>query len=156
MGPETKRRFGASNVEAATRLSVRPARVPLDLAAETAQIRDLPRKVANRDFETATDVHRIRRVVFLGGERDGLGAIIDIQKLASRGAVTPERHAPPARIRSVGDINATYQTSESCLTFSTLRGRPLAATFAAVTLLSDLDAFYLEHRRCGAAPRFRV
>src|SRR4051794_29813255 len=81
---EAEESLGARCVELPARLPVRHRRVPHDLSAETGQIGDRLRELADRRFDARAEVHRLPAVVALRGQQEALGAILDVQELACR------------------------------------------------------------------------
>ncbi len=64
--------------------------VPDDLAGVAGRIGDRACELANRDLVAGAEVHRVCAVVLLRRQRQALGAILDVQELPRRRAVTPE------------------------------------------------------------------
>src|SRR5438876_6372660 len=85
--------MGAARVEAPTRLAVRHRAVPLDLACEAGEVRDLFRELANRDLDARTEVDRVGAVVAIRGEHEPFDAVVHVQELTRRRAVAPKGDA---------------------------------------------------------------
>src|SRR5687768_9345755 len=68
---------GAGGVHAPPGLAVGPARVPATFAAVAGQLGDQFRQGPDRDLPSGSQVHRLRRVVPLGGRDDPLGRVPD-------------------------------------------------------------------------------
>src|SRR3954454_19786727 len=73
--------FGPRHVESSPRLTVRLARVPADLPAETGVVHDEMNEVLDADLPAATEIDRFPAVVLLRGEHDCLGRIVDVEEL---------------------------------------------------------------------------
>src|SRR5687768_17827347 len=101
---ESEELRGAAGVEHAPRLAVRLGRVPYDLAAESGLARDDPREIADQHFLAATEVHRFGAVVALRGGDDSLGRVLDIEELARRRAVAPQRDRGTLRLHRLDEL----------------------------------------------------
>ena len=90
-GLEAEALARARDVEAPARLAVRLAGVPDEAARRSRSARAISvGQVADRDLVAAAEVHRVARVVALGGEHDPLGGVLDVEELARRRAVAPQ------------------------------------------------------------------
>src|SRR3954453_22796190 len=81
---EAEQCLGTRRVELATRLPVRPRRIPDDLALVPRQLCDELSELSDRDLLTGAEVHRLVAVVALRSEPDAVGAVLDVQELACR------------------------------------------------------------------------
>src|ERR1700760_3492238 len=81
----------AGYVELAPGLTVGLRRIPDDLAAEPDPGGDCPCQIADGDLLAGTEIHRLPLVVLLRGDDDALGGILDIEKLARRRSIAPQR-----------------------------------------------------------------
>src|SRR6266540_5027299 len=82
----------ARGVDAPPRLSIRLRGVPFDSSGEADHVRDERRELADRDLLRRAEVHRISTVVAVAGEHERLGAVVDVEELARRRAVSPQNH----------------------------------------------------------------
>ncbi|SRR6266487_975710 len=80
---------GSGHVEHTARLAVGLGRIEDEATGESAEFSDELRKVSNANLESRTDVDRLRRIVALRGQHDGLRTVLDEQKLARRVAGAP-------------------------------------------------------------------
>ena len=87
---EAEELLGPLDVEPAPRLAVRLRVVPDDLAGVAGRLGDHGRELADRDLVAGAEVDRVRTVVVLRGQPEALGAILDVEELPRRRAVTPE------------------------------------------------------------------
>src|SRR6187397_1144947 len=85
--PQRRRRLPAEEVaraacvEAAARLPVRHRAVPGDAACEARDVGDELGEVADRDLVAGAKVDRLAAVVALGGERQPVDAVVDVEEL---------------------------------------------------------------------------
>src|SRR5438552_17808487 len=84
--------FRAGRIEAPARLSVRLRRIPLDDTLVSDAARNQLCKIGDADLDPAADVHRLRTVIQLRCSYDSLRGVLNVEKLARRRAVSPERH----------------------------------------------------------------
>src|SRR5262245_20528671 len=78
---EAELALGAAHVQAAARLTVRSAGVPADLTSVAAKVADHFRQFPDGDLLARTEVDGVRLIVAFGGQDDGLGGVVDEQKL---------------------------------------------------------------------------
>src|SRR3954454_24135496 len=90
---EAEQLLRAGGIELATRLTVRHRRVPHELAFESRQLADQLRELANRGLYPRAEVHRFGAVVAVRREQQTLCRVVDVQELACRGPVAPQREA---------------------------------------------------------------
>src|SRR5438552_15615102 len=76
-GPRTEAELtqGTTRIQAAARLAVRFRGVPPDFPLEAAQLANHFHHGANGDFLPGANVDRLRFVIMLSGEHDGLGGV---------------------------------------------------------------------------------
>ena len=86
----------AACVETAARLPVRHRAVPRDPALEAGDVGDELGEIADRDLVAGTEVDRLPAVVALGGERQPVDTVVDVEELAGGRAVAPEHDLVPA------------------------------------------------------------
>src|SRR3954452_10052563 len=99
---EAEELLRARGVEAPARLAIRHRLVPGDLAREARQLGDQPGELLDRDLLARADVDRLLAVVWLGGQRERSGRVVDVEELARRRAIAPE-HDLPGRLVHLPD-----------------------------------------------------
>src|SRR5258708_39996083 len=83
---EPEQLFGTGRLELPARLAVRHRGVPGQLAFEACQLGDQFRELADRCLDAGAEVDRIAAVVARRREQEPVGAVVDEEKLARRGA----------------------------------------------------------------------
>ena len=89
-GLETKGLQRPGRVELPSGLPVRFRRIPDDPSPESRQRRHEPDEIPDADLERAADIDRLRAVIALRREHDGLRRILHEEELACGGTVAPD------------------------------------------------------------------
>src|SRR5262249_18458811 len=91
---KAKRLLSFTGVQASPGLTVRFARVPVQLTVETTQLGDQVCKVANSDLLTGADVDRLSAVIVFGGKGNGAGGIAGIEEFTGSASRAPNLDGP--------------------------------------------------------------
>src|ERR1700676_3610922 len=89
LGGEADGFAGTRNIETAPGLAVRLGWVPDYFALESAEAGDKLGQILDRNFPAAAEIHWLGGIIFLQGQYESFGAVLDIEKLAADSAGAP-------------------------------------------------------------------
>src|ERR1700683_1426405 len=89
LSTEAKLALRLGYIKASSRLPIRLARIPSNLAAKAAQLGNQSHQLLNANLAPGTDIYRFSLLVMLRGQYDRACTIFDIQEFTAGRATTP-------------------------------------------------------------------